>query len=429
MKAKFNNVILSDFIELKHGYQFRDSDFTENGIPIIKIGNVWEKGLSLENVSFISKSRLEIFKNFTIHNGDILMSLTGNIGRVVEVKGLSTVVLQNYRVGNFYSKNENLLEKNFIKWILSSTTLLKQLERYSNQSAQANFGKQDLDKLKFDLPTIPYQRKIAKILTNCDEVIEQTEAAIAKYQALKQGMMQDLFRRGIDIKTGKLRPSFKDAPELYKESEFGMIPNEWEVKTISEIAEVNSGGTPSSYISDFWNGEILWITPSDLSKLKFGEISNSERKITENGFKNSSAILIPKNSLVISSRAPIGYCAIVRKEFTTNQGCKSITFDENNNVDYYYYNVSFHVNKIKLKGEGTTFAEISKKELEKIQFVNCNINEQISVALQLKSIDDKLKIELDLLAKYKHIKTGLMQDLLSGKVEVKIEGVAEKPLS
>jgi type I restriction enzyme S subunit len=78
-------------------------------------------------------------------------------------------------------------------------------------------------------------KKIAKILSTCDEVIEKTEAAIAKYKAIKQGMMHDLFTRGIDTATGKIRPSYQEASELYKESALGMIPKEWEVKRLEDV--------------------------------------------------------------------------------------------------------------------------------------------------------------------------------------------------
>ena len=119
-------------------------------------------------------------------------------------------------------------------------------------SGQPNLSKSLIDQTLIDLPPLPQQRKIANILSTCDDVIEKTEAAIAKYQALKQGVMHDLFTRGIDIKTGKLRPSYQDAPELYKESELGMIPKDWEVKKLEDFLILKSGdGITSKDINDF----------------------------------------------------------------------------------------------------------------------------------------------------------------------------------
>jgi type I restriction enzyme S subunit len=217
--SEWKKEILSQHIGLRHGYQFRESDFTEAGIQVIKIGNVTNDGLNLESdVSYVDISREREFESITIKDGDILMSLTGNIGRVVEVSHLGNRILfQNYRVGVFYPLKENIY-KPFIKWILCSADILRQLNSHSNQSAQANFGKQDLDKLTFQIPTLLEQHKITQILITTETVIEKTQDAIAKYNAIKQGMLHDLFTRGIDVKTGKLRPRYEDAPELYKES-------------------------------------------------------------------------------------------------------------------------------------------------------------------------------------------------------------------
>jgi type I restriction enzyme S subunit len=242
---------LSDVVDLKHGYQFRDEDFVEEGIPVIKISNVKGSGLDTKSVTYVDSNRLEEFESVVIKNNDILMSLTGNIGRVVVVSGLKEPVFQNYRVGKFEPLSENL-DKGFLACLLSSESLFDQLEQYSNQSAQANFGKQDLDKLKVIIPeTIFTQQKIAKILNTVDNLIEKTQTLIDKYTAIKQGMMADLFTRGIDMTTvdtsnskgGKLRPSVEDAPELYKQTELGWVPKEWEVKLLGDISTIISGIT------------------------------------------------------------------------------------------------------------------------------------------------------------------------------------------
>jgi type I restriction enzyme S subunit len=141
---------LSNWIELRHGHQFRKHDFVEEGIPVVKIANVIGNSLDFSSVSYVDRDRLEDFNDYLIQNGDILMSLTGNIGRVVEVDDQDQPLLQNYRVGKFEPKPG--LEKKYMKHLLASPKLTRQLDKFSNQSAQANFGKQDLDKLKMPIP-------------------------------------------------------------------------------------------------------------------------------------------------------------------------------------------------------------------------------------------------------------------------------------
>ncbi|MBU4010630.1 MAG: restriction endonuclease subunit S, partial [Proteobacteria bacterium] len=142
----------------------------------------------------------------------------------------------------------------FIYQILQSPDFrLKAEARMTGSAGQKRVPSDFFDFYKTFIPTsLAEQRKIARILSTVDAVIEKTEAAIAKYKAIKAGMMRDLFTRGIDLATGKLRPSYEDAPELYKESELGWVPKEWEAVRIDEIAFMKSGeGITSKSIFDF----------------------------------------------------------------------------------------------------------------------------------------------------------------------------------
>ena len=124
------------------------------------------------------------------------------------------------------------------KWLyynFLNTDLTKLIEATGVPSVNSR----SLYRLKFRWFEFPEQQRIAKVLSTADAVIEKTQVAIGKYKAIKQGMLQDLFTRGIDLKTGKLRPRYEDAPELYKESKLGWIPREWEVKIVDDIAKVN----------------------------------------------------------------------------------------------------------------------------------------------------------------------------------------------
>ena len=184
---------LGEVVNLKHGYQFRRTDFTQEGLPIIKIGNVKGTGLFLEDLSFIDENRYEEFKSFEIFNGDILMSLTGNIGRVIEVKNLPYKVIQNYRVGNFQPFDENEISKKFLKHLLETDQVFGRFNSLSNQSAQANFGKQDMDKIKVGIPNLEEQEKISEFLSSIDKQLELLETQIDKSKTWKKGLLQKMF--------------------------------------------------------------------------------------------------------------------------------------------------------------------------------------------------------------------------------------------
>jgi type I restriction enzyme S subunit len=196
--GEWKSEILGNVVSLQHGYQFRDEDFVEEGIPVIKIRNVIGYDLVLTDMTFVDESRLDEFKSVIIENGDLLMSLTGNIGRVVEVKGVDKPMFQNYRVGKF-TPIDGQLTKSFLKFILSSDILFKQFNGLANQSAQANFGKQDMDKLKFSFPiSIEEQTTIGQVLQAVDKEISLLHAKAEKLREQKKGLMQQLL-------TGKVR--------------------------------------------------------------------------------------------------------------------------------------------------------------------------------------------------------------------------------
>lgn len=188
----------------------------------------------------------------------------------------------------------------------------------------------------------------------------------------------------------------------------------WKLMRVDEIGDVISGGTPSTTNPDYWNGEIPFITPLDLSKNGGAYISNVQRYITVKGLENSSSNLLPPNSLAISSRAPIGYLSLCKASFVTNQGCKSINFNKNQSPIFHYYNFQLYVNEMKRYGVGTTFSEISKGDLCRLKV---NVPEDIviqeNIAQILKTCDKVIEQTEAVIAKYKAIKQGMLHDLFT----------------
>jgi type I restriction enzyme S subunit len=168
---------------------------------------------------------------------------------------------------------------------------------------------------------------------------------------------------------------------------------DWKTYKLSQIAEIIGGGTPSTSKPDYWNGEISWLTPKDLTNYEYRYISNGERSITQKGLNNSSARLLPKDTVLMSSRAPIGYLAIAENELCTNQGFKSFILD-NEKVDttFFYYLLKSKVEFIKSLGTGTTFAEVSATKLKGIEFDFPKLKDQKAIAKILSSLDDKIEL-------------------------------------
>ncbi len=174
--VKFNH-----YVFLRHGFQFRDNDFTISGIKVVKITQLKSDGsLDTTNSSYIDESRLNDFKHIIIENGDILMALTGGtIGKIVRASGINEPLLQNYRVGNFFPTSKRL-ERDFLFWVLSSQVILGQLFFAQRETGQPNIGKEDFSRMKFALPPTSEQIEIAKYLSQENEKFEATISKITR---------------------------------------------------------------------------------------------------------------------------------------------------------------------------------------------------------------------------------------------------------
>ena len=162
---------------------------------------------------------------------------------------------------------------------------------------------------------------------------------------------------------------------------------------LSEIAEIKSGGTPSTKDSAYWNGKIPWITPKDLSTYKKRYISKGERNITDQGLNNSSTVVLPENTILFTSRAPIGYVAIAENKLCTNQGFKSLVCDDSKCYFLYlYYWILNNVEYIKSQANGSTFQEVSGSVMKNIEIYLPGISIQKKVAEILDCIDKKIEL-------------------------------------
>ncbi len=222
--------------------------------------------------------------------------------------------------------------------------------------------------------------------------------------------------------------------EGYKITELGEIPQEWDIYKLIDIYDIKTGTTPSTKIKDYWNsGNINWITPLDLSKMKNGlKIFSSERKITEKALKESSLKVLPPNSIIISTRAPVGYIAINENKTTFNQGCKGLVPKPtiSSITNFYAYYLLSKIDSLKSLSGGSTFKELSKNSLETFKIPMLPIEEQQKIADILTTVDDKIELinkEIELTEK---LKIGLMQRLLTkgiGHNKFKLTELGEIP--
>lgn len=243
------------------------------------------------------------------------------------------------------------------------------------------------------LPTLAEQEAIAEALSDADAFIEALEQLITKKRQVKQGAMSELL-------TGKKRlPGFSE---------------KWETEKVWEFGEVVTGGTPPTIIEKYWNGNIPWVTPTDISSQK--DISTTEREITSDGL--GALRKLSANSVLITCIASIGKNAILRKDGACNQQINAIVPNRNYNADFLYY--LFENNKQYLLANAgiTATSIISKKDFSELMFSAPKLFEQTAIAEILSDMDAEITALEKKLVKAREIKQGMMSMLLTGRIRL-----------
>lgn len=295
------------------------------------------------------------------------------------------------------------------------------LNRRSQGSTFAAVSTSDVRSIPIPNFSLSKQQKVATILSTIDTAIEQTEALIEKYQHIKAGLMHDLFTRGV-LPNGQLRPPREQAPELYQETAIGLIPKDWQYELLDNLALRGSGHTPNKDHPEYWNGGIKWVSLADSNKLDQLYISDTKLEISHKGIVNSSAVLHPAGIVVLARDAGIGKSAITTEPMAVSQHFMCWKCDQKMDNHFLYYWMQFNKRTFENIAMGSTILTIGLPYFKRLK-IACPVVllEQEAIAKRLKTTDTRIFSMQAELMKLRNEKHGLMQDLLTGKVSVKVE--------
>jgi hypothetical protein len=221
----------------------------------------------------------------------------------------------------------------------------------------------DLLEIPVKLPSMPEQKAIGKILSDIDRKIALNKAINHNLAAMAK-QLYDYWFVQFDFPNQDGKPYKSSGGKMvWNEKLKREIPEGWNAKRIDEITIVYNGATPSTTEEDNYGGDIIWITPKDLSSQQQKFIYQGERNISQKGYDSCSTHILPINSILMSSRAPIGLLAITKTELCTNQGFKNFVPKEDYFSTYLYYYLLSHIRQIEQLGTGTTFKEVSREDI------------------------------------------------------------------
>lgn len=346
------------------------NDIVENGqTPCIRYGELYteynEVIDEIKSSTDVPEEELILSEEF-----DVIIPASGET--VIDIATASCVLRANVGLGGDLNIiRPNVLNGVFLAYYLNSAKK-KNIARLAQGISVIHLYKSHLKALNLNIPELDEQLKIANFLRALDKRIKLLKEKKEALEDYKKSIMQKVFAQEVRFK----KDNGSDFPK-------------WKEVKVSVVAHIVSGGTPSTTNSDLWNGDVNWFTPTEINK-RYS--SKSERRITELGLASSSATLIPVNSILFTSRATVGEVSITTEVCSTNQGFQSFVIKENNDLHFVYYWIKMNKNKFLRVATGTTFIEVSKKEIEKLLILKPHYNEQKKIGSMLKRIDDKIDV-------------------------------------
>ena len=272
-------------------------------------------------------------------------------------------------------------------------------------------------KLIIPCPELSEQRSIAKILSDLDAKIELNNKMNKTLEAIGQALFKRWF---VDFEfPNEQGKPYKSSGGKMVESELGMIPNNWRITTMDDEFIIRGGSTPSTERKEYWNGDINWCTPKDLSSLNFPVLLKTERKITKEGLNSISSGILPRGTLLLSSRAPIGYLAISQVETAINQGFIGIICTKEIYNLFLLSWLQINMNLIKSMANGSTFQEINKSNFRKIEIIAPDKAILNKFYLFMRSLFNKIVINERESENLAQIRDSLLPKLMSGEIRLR----------
>lgn len=389
------------------GYTTNDLvDTPKEGAISLSPKNIINGELNLEQCTYIKWDKYYESPEIMINPNEIVITKTGSsVGRTTFVRRVVHPMTLNPQLVVLKNISENA---EFLSYYIKSALFQSVLKSIVVGSAIPTLSQKNLANLMINVPKeVEDQRRIASILSSLDRKIELNNKINADLEEMAQAIFKNWF---VDFEP------FKDGK--FVDSELGMIPEGWKVGRLDEIADVVGGSTPSKAKPEYYTQKgIAWLTPKDLSNHPAVYTSRGEIDITEEGYNSTSTKLMPKGTILFTSRAPIGYISIAQNDICTNQGFKSLV-PRKAGTCFLYCFLKYVTPEIEKKSTGSTFKEASGALMKSLQVI---MPEQ-KVFEEFEEIVSPLFARIESLEKENSrlstLRDTLLPRLMSGEIEV-----------
>ena len=333
---------LGELIQLQRGYDLSSSKMKDGNVPVAGSNGI---------IGYHDEARS--------NHPCITVGRSGSVGKVHYYEQATWAHNTALFVKDFKGNNPK-----YLYYFLKNLHLDKMFDKGS--SVVPSLDRKVVHSLNVPfIKDISYQKRVVAILSNLDRKIALNRAINQNLEALAK-QLYDYWFVQFDFPNEEGKPyKSSGGAMVWNEKLKRYIPASWETVVVDDVAEVFNGATPSTGDEQNYGGDVIWITPKDLSDQKQKFVYQGERNISQAGYDSCSTHLLPINTVLMSSRAPIGLLAIAKAELCTNQGFKSFVPKEDRIATYLYYHLQFHIKQIEQLGTGTTFKEVSREDVLK----------------------------------------------------------------
>jgi type I restriction enzyme S subunit len=424
-------------VDLLTGFPFKSSRYTDalDGIKLVRGDNVVQGRFRWQNVKRWPREEADALGIYQLEVDDVVLAMdrpwieAGLKYAAVALHDLPAMLVQ--RVARL--RGGSTLDTGYLRYLLGSPEFTQHVLAVQTGTAVPHISGQQIKEFRFRRPSLPLQRRIANILRKLDDKIELNRRMNRTLEKMAEAIFKSWF---IDFDPVHAKAEGRDPnlpaeiaglfPCSFEQSEIGAIPKGWHVKPIGDAVRCVGGATPSTKNPEFWErGRHPFVTPKDMSSMQSSVILDSERHITDAGVETISSKQLPVGTVILSSRAPIGYLGVTAVPVSVNQGVIAMVCDGNLPSLYVLHWTAANMDLIKSRAGGTTFAEISKQNFRPIPVLVPDTPVLEAFITNVAPLHERITMNVRQCRCLAGMRDALLPKLLSGAIKLP---EAEKPV-
>lgn len=417
---------LGELVKIKGGKRLPKGSQLQskpNSHPYIRVKDMGNKFITDHGLGYVPDDVIPSISRYIVNTNDVIISIVGTIGLVSIIDERFDNAPQTENCAKL--SGLDCVDANYLYYFLKSPAGQQEIRKGAVGAVQEKLPLYSIEKLNLYWPNRLKREQVVNQLSTIDKKIDLNTQTNQTLEAMAQAIFKSWFVDFDPVKAkmqGK-QPEGMDAdtaalfPDKLVESELGLIPEGWVLSEIGDEVTVVGGGTPSKKNDDFWvDGHIHWTSPKDLSGVQDKVLLDTACKLTEAGLKKISSGLLPIDTVLLSSRAPVGYLALAKVPLAINQGYIAMKCEKALPPEFVLQWCVHHMDDIKQRASGSTFAEISKKNFKPISVIAPN--EEVLIAYQklVKPLYDAITSNVRQSEQLATLRDTLLPKLLSGEL-------------